>query len=106
VPTGEVFSTGAIGGFSASADGQTATFIQLTQVKNVVRSSFFTVNDTAYVRINGLEYPVASNVQCYNSLGKTWFDSLDDARAFSETLTVYYDRAPSDGGKIRVVVAG
>lgn len=29
----------------------------------------------------------------------------EPGRAFSEHLTVYYDKAPEDGGKVRVVVA-
>ena len=34
------------------------------------------------------------------------FDALNAARAFSSTLTVYYDKSPDEGGKIRLVVAG
>ena len=34
-----------------------------------------------------------------------WFETLDEARAYSANLTVYYDRAPDQGGKIRVVRA-
>jgi hypothetical protein len=30
---------------------------------------------------------------------------LDEARAFSDRLTVYYDRIPQEGGKVRLVVA-
>lgn len=56
------------------------------------------------VIINGVSYPVAGNVGCYNPSTKTWFASLDEARAYSDNLTVYYDRDPAQGGKIRLVV--
>ena len=50
--------------------------------------------------------PVAGNVLCYNKTTKSWFASLDEARAYSDTLTIYYDRAPQEGGKVRLVVVG
>ena len=50
--------------------------------------------------------PIAGNVICYNKTTKSWFTSLDEARAYSDTLTVYYDRAPQEGGKVRLVVVG
>lgn len=100
------FQGEAPGGVAFSADGKSAeAIVQLTEVRNVKRSAFYVRNDVTYVSINGAEFPVASNVQCYNRQGKTWFAGLDDARAFSETLSVYYDRPASEGGKIRVVVA-
>jgi len=100
------FQGEAPGGVAFSADRKSAeAIVQLTEVRNVKRSAFYVRNDVTYVSINGAEFPVASNVQCYNRQGKTWFAGLDDARAFSETLSVYYDRPASEGGKIRVVVA-
>ena len=30
--------------------------------------------------------------------------NLNQARAFSDNMTLYYDRAPEDGGKVRMVV--
>ena len=53
-----------------------------------------------------MDIMVADKPECYNKLTNTWFEGLDDARAFADTLTVYYDRAPAEGGKIRMVVAG
>lgn len=100
------FQGEAPGGVAFSADGKSAeAIVQLTEVRNVKRSAFYVRNDVTYVSVNGAEFPVASSVQCYNRQGKTWFAGLDDARAFSETLSVYYDRPASEGGKIRVVVA-
>ena len=35
-----------------------------------------------------------------------YIDALNLARAFSENLTIYYDKAPDQGGKVRIVVVG
>jgi hypothetical protein len=106
VPTGLAFTQDAFGGLAVEANGETvAGIVQLTKVSNVSRSSFRTVDDITYLTIDGKDIPVATNVQCYNKMGDSWFKTLNDARAFSETLTVYYDRTPEEGGKIRVVVA-
>lgn len=59
-----------------------------------------------------LELPIWSGVRCYNAATKTWFtanqDNMKDLNAclsYSRDLTVYYDRDPSQGGKVRIVVA-
>ena len=56
---------------------------------------------------NGVTYPLAGNIDqcCFNAVSETWFDSLDDALAYASTLTLYYDKAPDQGGKVRLVVA-
>ncbi|SHI16493.1 S-layer homology domain-containing protein [Sporobacter termitidis DSM 10068] len=105
VVTGLAITNGAPGGVAFSADGAAVVnIVTLTAIKNVSRSAFYTRNDVTYLTVNGAEFPVAANVECYNSMGKTWFESLTDARAFSATLTVYYDRAAAEGGKIRMVI--
>ena len=30
---------------------------------------------------------------------------MEAARAYSETLTIYFDRAPEEGGKVRMIAA-
>lgn len=58
-----------------------------------------------YVTIDGVAYPLASNIDshCYNTISESWFSSLDAALSYSSTLTVYFDALPSQGGKIRLV---
>ncbi len=103
----DLFTSGVPGGVVFSADGEyVEKIVILTEVKNVMRSAFYMRNDVWYVQINGAEYPVSNDVECYNSLGKTWFGTLNDARAFADTLTVYYDRGQSESGKIRMVASG
>lgn len=77
--------------------------ITLRSQKGVRRTSFS--EDT--VTVNGVAYPLAANIDdcCYNAKSKTWFSSLDAALAYTNTLTVYFDRSPAQGGKVRLVVA-
>ncbi len=92
-----------------------AGWVSLQSVTKIPRSAF-TVNkntqpssDTVSAPIGTVStstmlLPIAGNVACYNSFTKTWFASLDEARAYSDSLTVYYDKAPQEGGKVRIVV--
>ena len=79
--------------------GSTTTLRSQTRIR---RTAF--TEDT--VTVNGTVYPLATNIDdcCYNAKSKTWFSSLDEALAYTNTLTVYFDRSPAQGGKVRLVV--
>ncbi len=68
-----------------------------------VRRTAFTDDS---VTVNGRVYPLAANIDdcCYNAKSKTWFSSLNEALAYTNALTVYFDRSPAQGGKVRLVV--
>ena len=90
-----------------------ANWVTLKAVENVPRSAFDMkenpgegVAPIGTVTTSDMILPVAGNVLCYNKTTKTWFASLDEARAYADTLTIYYDRAPQEGGKVRLVVVG
>jgi len=101
-----VLKNNSYGGIAVSLDGsRVIAAVNLTRIYNVSRSDFKTVGDDVTLTVDGVVYPVADNVQCYNAAAGVWFNSLDDARRFSAVLTAYYDRDPAEGGKIRVVVA-
>ena len=82
-----------------------------------VKSSAFDV-DTMTVTTNSMIIPISDRVMCYNNSTKEWFSvgegkndedyvkALNLARAFSENVTIYYDKTPDQGGKIRLVVVG
>lgn len=113
---GIAVKTGDIVGVAASLEkvgsvSRLAGWTALTAVKNVSRAAF-TLNAEAdgkspigTVTTPELVIPIAADVVCYNGATKQPFASLDEARAYSSTLTIYYDRAPEEGGKVRVVVA-
>lgn len=109
MPIGITASLDEIDGFH-----KLSNWVTLKAVENVPRSAF-ELNEyinpeskapIGTVTTRDMVLPVAGNVLCYNKTTKSWFASLDEARAYSDTLTVYYDRAPQEGGKVRLVVVG
>ncbi len=71
--------------------------------QNVARTDFTEKTAT----VDGVVYPLSATLDdcCYNAVSETWFPSLDAALSYSSRLTVYVDRAPDQGGKVRLVVA-
>lgn len=116
--SGAAIKDGTPVGITASLDeidgiNKLAGWVELKAVENVSRSAFDMNENPAdgvapigTVTTNNMVLPVAGNVICYNKVTKQWFGSLDEARAYADTLTVYYDRAPQEGGKVRLVVVG
>ena len=92
------------------------TAVELKSVDNV-RSDAFDMDEMT-LTLPSMVLPIADNVQCYNKATETWFavgekasdedykNALNLARAYSGTLTVYYDKSPDEGGKVRLVVVG
>lgn len=85
-------------------------------LKSVAKVSPSNFNLTTGIFFSGsIQLPISSEVQCYNAQTKTWFgagdekatpmDNLRACLAYSSSLTVWYDRDPAQGGKVRVVVA-
>lgn len=117
--TGAPIKDGDLVGIAASLDQNSnhyklSNWVALKAVENVPRSAF-EMNEyinpeskapIGTVTTRDMVLPIAGNVICYNKTTKSWFTSLDEARAYSDTLTVYYDRAPQEGGKVRLVVVG
>ena len=80
--------------------------VTLESITKVGRSAFDSEEMT--VTVAGEVYPISEEVQCYNKSTKSWFapgkDGMEAARAYSDELTLYYDRTPAEGGKIRMIV--
>lgn len=92
-------------GIVGTTDGKLAGYIKLVKAENVSRSDFYTDDGETTVKVKGMTFDVSEIVECYNKSTDGWFDSLDDALKFSDRFTVYYDKLPSEGGKIRMIVA-
>ncbi|OUN10696.1 S-layer homology domain-containing protein [Flavonifractor sp. An91] len=103
----------AIGGVVASLNtlqdkNKIAGYVFLKELDGVHRSAFDMKAKT--VTTTDMVLPISDNVVCYNKTTKQWFtaedpmDALNQARAFSDNITIYYDRTPEDGGKVRMVV--
>lgn len=103
----------AVGGIVASLNtlegkNKVAGYVFLKELDGVRRSAFDMKTKT--VTAGGMTLPISDSVVCYNKTTKQWFTdedpmtNLNQARAFSDNMTLYYDRAPEDGGKVRMVV--
>lgn len=98
---------------SSEGDTPRATgSVVLKQVEKLSSMANFNLETNRFFSGN-LEMPVWEGVQCYNAETKTWFTDKDktnlellaDCLSYSSKLTVYYDRDPAQGGKVRIVVA-
>ena len=103
----------AVGGIVASLNtlegkNKVAGHVFLKELDGVRRSAFDMKAKT--VTTTDMVLPISDNVVCYNKTTKQWFTdedpmtNLNQARAFSDNMTLYYDRVPEDGGKVRMVV--
>lgn len=100
-------------GLSKLGDGTEAVgYMSLQTVSGVQRNQFDTEN--MMLTTNEMVIPVSDQVECYNKATGRWSKAegedghqaaLEQLLAFSNSLTVYYDRAPEQGGKVRIVVA-
>lgn len=98
---GNAFKDGAYIGIAPSANGKDlAKAITLSKLANVSGNAW---NGNDSVTVNGTTYPVSDEIQCYNETTKKWV-TYEAARAFSDKADLYYDRAPDEGGKIRILV--
>ena len=118
--TGANIKNGSFIGIAASLDTvnksnhKLANWVELKSVTGVSRADFELNGVTpgkdnpttpiGTVTTSNMIIPIAGNVACYNRTTKKWFASLDEARAYSNSLTIYYDRTPEEGGKVRLVV--
>lgn len=118
--TGANIKNGSFIGIAASLDTvnksnhKLANWVELKSVTGVSRADFELNGVTpgkdnpttpiGTVTTSNMIIPIAGNVACYNRATKKWFASLDEARAYSNSLTIYYDRTPEEGGKVRLVV--
>ena len=88
-----------------------ASSVALKSVEKVTPANFNL--STGLFFSGSVELPIwEDGVQCYNAQTRTWFtsgkepmDNLNACLAYSSNLTVYYDRDPAQGGKVRIVVA-
>lgn len=80
-----------------------AGFVSLNPIKGLRTESFsmthrLLVSDKTVI-------PIADNVQCYDPHTGTWYDDPQLFLICFSSYTAYYDRTPSTGGKVRIIVA-
>ena len=108
--------TNRMGGVAGSLDqldgkNRMAAFMPLNEATGIRRAQFDT--DAMLLTTNSMVIPISDKVGCYNKTTGDWFKPGEDgdhkaalnlALAFSDDITVYYDRSPEEGGKVRIVV--
>jgi len=113
VYTGKMLRQNAPGGVAlmpavSGKDQRVAAVVELKSLEKVSRSAFDAEEMT--VTVGGAAWPVSNRVVCYNKDVKTWFASgaegVEAIRAYSDTLTLWYDRPVAEGGKIRMITVG
>lgn len=89
--------------------------VELTQIRNVAATSFFTDNGVSYVRANGKVYRVSSDVECFHVQSdnrystENWLQHatgearLNAIKAMASSLTIYLDPISE---VVRIVEAG
>lgn len=95
---GAVVSPSRIGDFYSAAG-----FSELAELNDITQENF----DAApgVLTVGSVTIPIAQGVRCYNSITGRWFDSLEKCLIYSNSFTVYYDRAIDAGAKVRIIVA-
>lgn len=108
--------TNRMGGVAGSLDqldgkNRMAAFMPLNEATGIRRAQFDT--DAMLLTTNSMVIPISDKVECYNKTTGAWYELGKDgdhkavlnlALAFSDDITVYYDRSPEEGGKVRIVV--
>ena len=103
-------STGSVGSGSLTpGDYRLAGFMPLKSMTGLHRTQFDL--DSMTMTTNELVLPISKNVQIYYEEQGEWYedkagstDQLEKALTYTGTLTVYYDRTPEEGGKVRILV--
>ena len=102
--------TNRMGGVAGSLDqldgkNRMAAFMPLNEATGIRRAQFDT--DAMLLTTNSMVIPISDKVECYNKTTGDWFKPGEDgdhkaalnlALAFSDDITVYYDRS-SRGGR-------
>ena len=106
ITTGFVYPQNSFGGAVVGSDGRIASIIELRELKNVSAADFFEHSGIYYVEVDGKNYQVAGDVECYNPTVETWYtqesgtDRVKACLANYKTMTLYIDPI---GQKVRII---
>ncbi len=86
------------------SEGTVCSLVELKKIAYVNRAAFYEDAGSWQMAWNDQIFPVSENVQCYNKKTDFWFRTMEDTLAYAVQFSVYYDRAPEQGGKVRMIV--
>ena len=98
--TGQSASDGAMGGIAVSSEGKAVSVVTLSKTEGVSQSAFDSLDA---VVIDGVRVPISDTAEGYNSDTEQWV-TLPQARAYSDTFTVYYSGTLGVDAVVRVIV--
>ena len=90
---------GTAAGLAVASNQTISGYVKLNQAKYITRADF---NEEDSIEIDGYTVKISDDVHVYNSVYDKWV-SLEEAKAFSDSFTVYYDKQLGEGGKIRLI---
>lgn len=91
---------GTMGGIAANAEGTVVGTAELTAVRQVSRADF---DGQEAVVADGVQIPVSNQVEVYNSDTGNWI-TLAQAKAYTDTFTIYYSGTLGVDAVVRVIV--
>lgn len=91
---------GTMGGIAANAEGTVVGTAELTTVRQVSRTDF---DGQEAVVADGVQIPVSDRVEVYNSDTGNWI-TLAQAKAYTDTFTIYYSGTLGVDAVVRVIV--
>lgn len=97
--TGSQVNYRSVGGVAATSDGRTAGVVTLNKAAGVARSAF---DGEDAVVLDSVRVPISDEVQVYNSDSGQWI-TLSEAKAYTDTFTVYYSGSIGSNAKVRVI---
>ena len=97
--TGQTVRDGAVGGIAVNGEGKAVSVVTLTQSEDVARSSF---DREESVVVDGVRVPISDDVQVYNTDNSTWI-TLSQAKAYTDTFTIYYSGTLGTDAVVRVI---
>ena len=83
------------------------SLVRLTASEKVNGNAFFLQDDDWYVTAAGHELPVSQKVQVYIESADRWLSGPDGIKAVissGQPLAVHYDKTPTTGAQVRVIV--
>ena len=93
---------------SSSGYERVSQIRRLRVVEGLDSGDFFLQDGVWYVEAKGSEFRVSDQVEIHLSDADMWLsgeDGLTSVLADGYDLTLYYDRAPEEGGQVRIIVA-
>ena len=97
--TGQTVRDGTVGGIAVDGDGKAVAVVTLSQSNSVARSSF---DGEDAVVLDGVRVPISDEVQVYNADNGTWI-TLSQAKAYTDTFTIYYSGTLGTDAVVRVI---